>query len=100
MSFRCPGQTASRKADAEMLVLIADTSHRWWLREVPSSSLHKVLNSPLGSSRCQFHPGNPGWGVYFKEVWKRAGRLEDKSISIIREFISFSFKVFLVFALR
>lgn len=83
-----------------MLALIVDTGHWCWLREVPSSSLYRVLNSPLGSSRCQFHPGNPGWGVYFKEVWKRAGRLEDKSILIIWEFISFSFKVLLVFTLR
>lgn len=88
-SFRCPGQTASRKADAEMLMLIVDTGHTWWLREVPSSSLYRVLNSPLGSSRCQVHPRNPDWGVYFKEVWKRAGRLEDKGILIIWEFISF-----------
>lgn len=51
-----------------------------------------------------FHPRNPGWGVYFKEVWKRAGRLEDKGILIVGEFISFSFKAFLgpelVFPLR
>lgn len=99
-SFRCPGQTASWKADAEMLTLIVDTSHRWWLREVSSSSLYRVLHSPLGSSRCQVHPRNPDWGVYFKEVWKRAGRLEDKGILIIWEFISFSFKVFLIFTLR
>lgn len=89
-SFRCPGQTASRKADAEMLALIVDTGHWRWLREVPSSSLHRVLNSPLGSSRCQVHPRSPDWGVYFKEVWKRAGRLEDKGILITWEFIFLS----------
>lgn len=43
----------SRKADAEMLALIKDTGQWWWLREVTSSSLHRVLNSQLGSSRCQ-----------------------------------------------
>lgn len=84
MSFRCPGQTALRQADAQRLVLIADACQWRWCRNDTSSSLHRLLNSQLGCSRCQcFTPETLVRVVISRRAGKKQEKLQDNCILII-----------------
>lgn len=99
MSFRCPGQTALRQADAQRLVLIADACQWRWCRNDTSSSLHRLLNSQLGCSRCQcFTPETLVRVVISRRAGKKQEKLQDNCILIIWVLIS-SFKTFRVLEL-
>lgn len=93
-SFRCLGQTASQKADAQMLSLMKGPRPWWWWwrRQDSSPSPRRVLNSQLGSSRCQcFTPETPaGW--LFRRDLEKGSEVEAKGSLIIWEPISSSFK--------
>ena len=64
----------------------------WWRRQDSSPSPRRVLNSQLGSSRCQcFTPETPaGW--LFRRDLEKGSEVEAKGSLIIWEPISSSFK--------